>query len=197
MAIAFEAAKEKAKQFLQDERYSEGRDLYNAQVYHVSLLADYFSRFFRNPAVRTAILNAYLDDFQGEGGEEAEGVLRYSLAFMIEAREPMPEHLRMVAAEFLRGTAPRPKRKTGRKALSYLHSRIVWAILQLKAEGMQVTRNDQPNVSSTNETSACDAVAKALRELGLRPGSFAGVKRIWLEERSLIEIAWNVEQKLI
>jgi len=197
MAIAFEAATEKAKQFLQDQRYSEGRDLYNAKVFRGTLLSDYSSRFFMNPAVRAAILNSYLDDFQGEAGELAEETLRHALASMIEAGEPMPEDLRMIAAEFLRGTAPRPRRKTGRKEISYLHSRIVWAILQLKAEGMQVTRNDEPHVSSRNETSACDAVAKALRELGLSPGSFAGVKRIWLEERSFIEIAWKVEQKLI
>jgi hypothetical protein len=191
MAIAFEAATEKAKQFLQDQRFSEGRDLYNAKDYRGTLLSDYSSRFFMDPAVRAAILNAYLDDFQGKAGELAEETLRHALASMIEAGEPMPEDLRMIAAEFLRGTAPRPRRKTGRKEISYLHSRIVWTIILLKAEGMSVTRND-----ASEPESACDAVAAALKDLRLRPTTYAAVKRIWLADHSFIEAAANV-QKLI
>ena len=181
VAIKYPQAVEKAKQFLLQERCSEGRDLYDGGEAEARLIADIATSLFMMPS---AVLEACRHSVRGQE------LLRYALALKIEAGEPIPEEFRVLAANFLRGTAPQKNRKTGRKEAWFLHSRIVWAIILLKAEGMSATRNDE-----SDPESACDAVAAALKELELRPTTFAGVKRIWLAERPLIETAWSVEQK--
>lgn len=181
MAIAYNEAIAVAKQFLQDERHSEGRDLYDGREIEALLITNIAAKLFTMPS---AVREACRDDALGQE------VLRHALASKVEAGEPIPEEFRELAAGFLRGAPPRNNRKTGRKDATFLHSRIVWAIIHLKTEGMKATRND----ASELRESACDAVAAALKELKLRPASYLSVKRIWLAERSFIEAAWSVQK---
>ena len=50
------------------------------------------------------------------------------------------------------------------------------AVLIRVDDGMTATRND-----ASEATSACDAVADAMKELELEPADFYSVKRIWLD----------------
>jgi hypothetical protein len=182
MPIAFKEAIAEAKQFLQDQRHSEGRDLYDGSEMEALLIGRISENLFMMPA---AALEAFKHSARGQE------FLRHALALKIEAGEPIPIEFRELAAGFLRGTAPRNNRKTGRKDATFLHSRIAWAVMHLKAEGMYATRNDE-----SEPQSACDAVAAALSELGLSPKTYAGVKGVWLKGRSLVETFWSIETAL-
>jgi hypothetical protein len=175
MPIAFKEAIAEAKQFLQDQRHSEGRDLYDGREMEALLIGRISENLFMMPA---AALEACKHSARGQE------FLRHALALKIEAGEPIPIEFRELAAGFLRGTAPQPKRNAGRKESWFLHSRIAWAVMHLKAEGMKATRTDD----SKRKESACDAVAAALGELKLSSITYGQVKRIYLEKRSLIEV---------
>jgi hypothetical protein len=54
---------------------------------------------------------------------------------------------------------------------------------------LTATRND-----TSKHVSACDAVAEALRQLGLKPLSFNGVKRIWLDGRWIVAVARQFDE---
>lgn len=88
----------------------------------------------------------------------------------------MRDDIRAWLIDYLRGNAPRPKGKAGALDKRALHQRIHIVVAGLVLDGMNATRND-----ASEPTSACDAVADALAELGLEPATFHGVKRVWLD----------------
>ena len=106
------------------------------------------------------------------GGFDA---LRLGIARSLEQGEELhPEALKWLL-QHLRGEVNRPKARAGAKSGFWLHSLIWMAVGTRVLDGMKATRND-----ASEPTSACDAVAEALVELGLEPTTFYGVKRIWL-----------------
>ena len=102
--------------------------------------------------------------------------LKLSIAAVLDEPEgDLPPAVRTWLASFLRGEVSPPKRSVGRKSEGRVHYQIWQAIQMLVEQGMNATRND----ATHHAESACDAVAKALKELGLEPTTFAGVKRVW------------------
>lgn len=109
-------------------------------------------------------------------GTEAAGfdALRLGIAHALQHGEELPPDASLWLVQYLRGEVTRPKAQAGRKHEQHLHSLIWIAVTMRVAEGMKATRNDV-----SQPTSACDAVAQALSELGLEPTTFFAVKRIW------------------
>lgn len=106
---------------------------------------------------------------------EAAGILS---ARFVERGDPLPDALRLWAIEALKGkkapSTPRNQRK-GIKNEDWWHKFYVWsAVLDLVELGMRPTRN-----AASEPVSACDAVASAMRELGLNPMSYSGVYEVW------------------
>jgi hypothetical protein len=103
-------------------------------------------------------------------------VLRFGIAHLLEQGEELPPEALSWLVRHLRGEVTRPKARSGAKNQAFLHTQIWMTVLELvKVHRMKATRND-----TSEATSACDAVADALAELGLKPTTFHGVKRIWL-----------------
>lgn len=102
-------------------------------------------------------------------------VLRLGVAYSLEKGEELPPDALQWLVRHLRGESTRPKAQAGRKHEAWHHALIWMAVTVLVDAGMKATRND-----ASEETSACDAVAEALTDLGLEPATFYGVKRIWL-----------------
>jgi hypothetical protein len=103
-------------------------------------------------------------------------VLRLGMAYSLEQGEELPPAALTWLVRHLRGELTRPKARAGAKTEVWLHMQIWTSVSWLVAVyGMKATRND-----TSEPTSACDAVADALGELGLQPTTFFGVKRIWL-----------------
>ena len=91
----------------------------------------------------------------------------------------MPETLAKWAAAVLRGEQKRPVRRGKFAEGTGLRNIHIWEVARILVKrGMTATRND---VSPA--TSACDAVAEALKQMEESPSSYASVKRIWNEFR--------------
>lgn len=110
----------------------------------------------------------------------AHDAMRLVLADFLMAREMPPDAARDWLVAYLQGKADRPAGKSGRKKELALHNVIWMAVRDLTEQGMKATRND-----GSPETSACDAVAEAMRRLELKPMTFDGIKRIWLKFQKL------------
>ncbi len=111
--------------------------------------------------------------------------LRHGLALLLEhdKLEMRPE-VRDWLSRYLRGEVSAPVKKAGRKQTPGPHIVIEWCVSLLVDKGMNATRN---YVSPPE--SACDAVAKALAELGMKPTTFGAVKRIYLDRRRFVHRA--------
>ena len=101
--------------------------------------------------------------------------MRLGIAFFLKQKETLPPEAKEWLMQYLRGELSRPAKRVGASSKAGWHDTISYIIGGFVAQGMMATRND---VSPA--TSACDAVADALAELGLEPATFHGVKRIWL-----------------
>ena len=131
----------------------------------------------------------YLSKF-AKGDASENDIARRILAGMVKYGEPLSSELRELAAAFIRGEGPTPVRNAGRKTNPFLRTRIAMAVaILVHVHGLTATRND----GSSQTTSACDAVADALRELELTPKEFNGVKQIWLEYRQSIFVELNFD----
>ena len=102
--------------------------------------------------------------------------LRLGIADALDRDEELPPEVTAWLVRYLRGEVTRPKATAGRKGKHWLHSLIWMAVLIRVDDGMTATRND-----ASEATSACDAVADAMKELELEPADFYSVKRIWLD----------------
>lgn len=98
---------------------------------------------------------------------------------------PLRAWIAQVLASELSGKRARPTvhdtEKKGRKDDN--HAREVWLWLvvgQLVNKGLTAYRNDEAKVHE----SACDAVAKAMMELGKTPNTFDGIKTIYRRQKA-------------
>ena len=106
---------------------------------------------------------------------EVAGMLAASL---LENGDDMPDALREWSIKVLKGKSAPPAPRHLRKGIeneTFWRDFYVWsAVLDLVDLNMKATRN-----AASPPVSACDAVAEAMRELGLRPTSYSGVVAIW------------------
>ena len=179
-----------AKQFLTEERHDEaGRDLYSWAEYEDAIRARIAPLFSGSIMIgdlrgtKTEIID-FASSFDLSDPVHYE-VCCEMLAGKIQAGEPIPPDFRDFAAALIRGQAKRPKRKPGEKGTGHLHSRIAFAVQLLVEHGLTATRGGDNDASGQ---SACDAVAEALCQLKLKPLTFSGVKRIWLEQCDLVRV---------
>lgn len=102
-------------------------------------------------------------------------ILSVVAASYIDAGVLMPEALGQWAVAVLQGEKKRPGRHGKFAKGTGLRDVCIWeTVRRLVKRGMIATRND-----ASPATSACDAVAEALKLLGESPASYASVKRIW------------------
>ena len=93
----------------------------------------------------------------------------------LETGRLMPKVLAQWAAAMMRGEKKRPVRNGRFANGTSVRNLYIWlAINTLVKREMVATRNDE-----SPPTSACDAVAEALKQLGENPTAYASVKRIW------------------
>ncbi|MET4100626.1 hypothetical protein ABIE58_000037 [Roseovarius sp. MBR-78] len=110
--------------------------------------------------------------------------LRLGVAHALEHGEDFAPEIHDWLVQFLRGEADRPKASAGRHGNHWLHQLIMMVVYALVSQGMTATRND-----ASEPTSACDAMADALSELGMEPATFHGVKRVWLNMEK--RVTWS------
>jgi hypothetical protein len=104
-------------------------------------------------------------------------ILTVVAAAYAETSVLMPEALVRWTAAVFRSEKKRPIRHGKFAEGTGLRNTHIWlTIRRLVQLGMVATRND-----ASPPTSACDAVAEALKQLGENPTTFASVKRIWYE----------------
>jgi len=115
----------------------------------------------------------------------AFNTLRHGLATLLDynALEMSPA-VRTWLSRYLRGEVSAPPKKAGRKQNSGPHHVIEFCVSVLVHKGMNATRNDE-----SPPKSACDAVALALSQLGMRPTTFEAVKRVYFEQRRFVHWA--------
>lgn len=101
--------------------------------------------------------------------------IRFGIANQLDTDGELHPLLREWLINYLRGNIVPPKGAAGRLEESGLHRIISDAIEILVDEGWTATRNDE----SLSQTSACDVLADALKEMSLAPITFAGVKKVW------------------
>lgn len=189
--IGFQEAVGVAKRFLTEERHDEeGRDLYSWAEYEDAIRAK-IAPLFDGPIVIGDLRGTKTRIVDFSSSFDLSDPVHYEiccemLAGKIQAGEPIPPVFHDFAAALIRWKAKRPKRKPGEKGTGLLHSRIAFAVQLLVECGLTETRGGDNDESGQ---SACDAVAEALRQLQLRPLSFKGVKRIWLDRRDLVRMA--------
>lgn len=171
--INFSDAVELAKWYLQSERYEGGLDLYDGT-------SDYQNTVAR---IAPTLLQRHPESLNANETLHRD-ILRNAFAQRIANGDPIPSSFRGLAASLMTGELSEPRRKAGAKETAYLHSRIMWAVELLIHSGMTATRNDE-----SKPVSACDAVAKALAQLKLKPLTFSGVKKIWLDHRWAAAVA--------
>ena len=102
--------------------------------------------------------------------------IRFGIAVHLVIKKELPQIILDWLIEHLRGKTKRPRRAAGRGISLGLHVTVAQVVQVLVDRGMHATRND-----ASPATSACDAVAKALSDLGMTPTSFKRVKAVWLE----------------
>lgn len=114
-----------------------------------------------------------------EGDAAGFDALKEGICFSLERGEALHPDIVQWLLKYLRGEVSRPASKSGAKKAEWWSLRICLAVNELVEAGLSCMRNDV-----SEPTSACDAVADALAELGLSPTSYASVKRIWLATRA-------------
>jgi len=95
---------------------------------------------------------------------------------------PYGAQLRVWVSDYLEGKTSKTSR-TGRIRAETLYRDllIVGAVSELSALGLLATRNDVSPPSS-----ACDAVAEACVRIGVAPGSYQSIKRIWTNSERVL-----------
>jgi len=102
--------------------------------------------------------------------------IRFGIALHLRIEKELPQIILDWLIEHLQGKTKRPRKAAGRGISLGLHITVAHVVRVLVDRGMHATRN-----AASPATSACDAVAKALSELGMTPNSFEGVKAVWLK----------------
>ena len=114
---------------------------------------------------------------KAENNAASFDILTVITAAYAESGILMPEALGQWTAAVLRGEKKKPIRHGKFAEGTGLRNTCIWeATRRLVKRGMIATRND-----TSPATSACDAVAEALKQMNESPASYASVKRIWNE----------------
>jgi hypothetical protein len=113
---------------------------------------------------------------------EGWDALRLGVANAVARGDEIPPDAAEWLALILRGEIEKPHGTPGTHEAEGLHVAIFLAVHKLVQSGMKATRNDNSKREGA-ETSACDAVAKAMAEIGLQPATFYGVKKVWLAKK--------------
>lgn len=124
-----------------------------------------------------AMLRKRPGDLVAWAAADREGwdALRLGVAHPVARREKIPPEAAEWLALNLRGEIERPHGTPGTHDAEGLHVAIFMAVHTLVQSGLKASRND-----ASEATSACDAVAEAMAEIGLKPATFYGVKKVWL-----------------
>ncbi|NHM17657.1 hypothetical protein [Tritonibacter mobilis] len=109
---------------------------------------------------------------------EGWDALRLGVASALERGDEIPPEAAKWLALNLRGAIERPLGNPGTHDAEGLHIAIYMAVHMLVQSGMDASRND-----ASASTSACDAVADVMAEIGLKPATFGGVKKVWLKRK--------------
>lgn len=107
-------------------------------------------------------------------------VMRHGVAHHIDRDEPLPDAAQQWLARFMLNPSPPRQGRGGRDEDTVWKLRIFMAVTHLVAHGMNPTRND----ATADNSSACDAVAEALKQLDRAPRSYSRVKRIYSDFKS-------------
>lgn len=130
---------------------------------------------------------------------------RWSLAYGLDhGRALSPENSKWLAA-YLRNDVTPPGRPQGRPPRSFRRAiAISDCVEQLTGQGFKASRNDDKADGAGNH-SACDAVAKAMLNLGQPPWSYDEIKKIyfglkrsageWAKEEALADIRLGLGAK--
>ncbi|MBL4767948.1 MAG: hypothetical protein JKY94_09585 [Rhodobacteraceae bacterium] len=95
---------------------------------------------------------------------------------LLRRNEPLPKPLQSWLVEYLEGKFIAPKPPKGRMQNEgwWRNHAMTMIIEDLVNKGLFATRNHE-----SPETSACDAVASAMRKLEYTPNSYEGIRKIW------------------
>ena len=97
-------------------------------------------------------------------------------AFEMRSGQLVNSKLAHFASDVLYGLAKRPKDTRGRKSKKHAQHQAICKMVEFTTRhGLQPTRNDE----SDHTESGCDVVARALKEMGLRPQTYSHIKRVW------------------
>lgn len=107
---------------------------------------------------------------------DAFDALRYGAAQLIAIGQDMSPSIRFWVTKYLHGKIERPLTGPGSKGKDGLHAEIFFMVSRLVELGLISTRND-----ASAPLSACDAVADAIKVLGMKPNSYDRVKVIYRE----------------
>jgi hypothetical protein len=107
---------------------------------------------------------------------DAFDALRFGIAHMLRMDGDLPWDVKVWLAQYLTGQVERPVSSGGRKTRTAWDLNVWLVVHMLVENGMTATRNDDGDL-----TSACDAVAAALKQIGETPSSYKGVKAVWLK----------------
>lgn len=107
---------------------------------------------------------------------DAFNALRYGLAQSLALKQDIPDAARMWLVDYVLGRIEEPMRPSGRKKSSTKNAMIFLAVKTVERQGLARFRGDYDT-----PTSGCDAVAVALRELGMTPTSYSQVKKIFTQ----------------
>lgn len=100
--------------------------------------------------------------------------LRFAAAQHTAHNFALPASIRLWVSSYLAGKLERPIGKDGKPSSEGMRREIYGAVVRLTEMGMKPTRND-----ASPPHSACDAIAEALRDLGLSPTTYRAVKAIY------------------
>lgn len=169
--MAFAAAVQRSKEFIQSalERESAPRNPKDIE-WSEGVVRVLGERAFRK---RLGKLQAW-----AVSDATAFDIVRGTVANILDRGEELPLEARDWLVKYLRGEVIRPNEKRGRKSEFRMHLLIFKVVKSLVNEGMNMTRNP-----GSPSTSACDAVARALKELQLTPTTHDGVRKIYTSFR--------------
>lgn len=106
---------------------------------------------------------------------DAFDALRFGIAKTIYLEQALPAIARAWLARYLQGQIEEPIRRDGRRRNPDKEAMIYIAVRTIAEDGLPIYRKH-----SNSNSSVLEAVAAALRHLGLTPTSYDGVKRIYL-----------------
>ncbi len=108
--------------------------------------------------------------------------LRFGVAALLSVGKQLPPIVHQWLIEYLLGKREEPIKRTGRHKKLSNEGIVIDLVQRLVMKGLTASRNDDVPDGESKE-SACDAVARAMSELGLTPASYRGIYDIWRKRK--------------